>query len=142
VRGAAAESLYEAQFPTPIAARTLATAAAPMPRPRALPASIAHALAECIAAARQDLVRALLAADPGTLAEQAAFERFDPAFIACMPAGVRMRYDGIALRGLLAEALYRWSVVQRDGPASPLAAAPAARGSSAPARAARAPASH
>lgn len=143
LRGAAAESLYEAQFAAPIAARTPASAAAPMPRPRAPAARAAHALAQCVAATRQDLIRALLAADPGTPAEEVALERFDPAFIACTSPGTRLQVDRTALRGLLAEALYRWSVVQRDGPASPWASAPAdVQGSPTPAHAATGAASH
>ena len=143
LRGAAAEGLYEAQFAAPIAARTPASAAAPMPRPRAPAGGAAHALADCVAATRQDLIRALLAADPGTPGEEVALERFDPAFIACAPPGTRLQVDGSALRGLLAEALYRWSVVQRDGPASPWVSAPAtARGSPTPAQAGTAAASH
>jgi hypothetical protein len=123
VRGAAAESLYEAQFATPIAARTPAIAAAPMPRAPASAAAASdpgnsYALAECIAATRQDLVRALLATDPATPTEQAALEGFGPAFVSCATPGTQMRVGSRELRGLLAEALYRWSVAQRDGPAT------------------------
>jgi len=38
--------------------------------------------------------------------------------------GTRLNVDGRMIRGMLAEALYRWSVVQRDGQASAWAAAP------------------
>jgi hypothetical protein len=128
LRGAAAESLYEAQFAAPVAARTPAVAVAPIPRPsRAAGAADPDAfrpVADCVAATRQDLIRALLAADPGTPAEQAALRHFDPVFAACTPPGARLQVESGALRGLLAEALYRWSVVQRDGPGAPRAGRP------------------
>ena len=127
VRGAAAESLYEAQFAAPIAARTPAVAVAPMPRPpEAAAGGYVYVLAECVGAARQDLVRALLASDPATRAEEAAFQAFNPIFESCTPPGIRMEVGTRELRSLLAEALYRWSVVQRDGPTSPWAAGAAA----------------
>jgi hypothetical protein len=127
LRGAAAESLYEAQFAAPVVARTPAIAAAPMPRPAGAPAYV-NALAECVAATRQDLVRALLSSDPATPAEETALQAFSPIFESCATPGIRMEIGSRELRGQLAEALYRWSVVQRDGPNSPLAAASSTAG--------------
>ncbi len=40
----------------------------------------------------------------------------------CVPAGSTLSIDPKLMRFLFAEALYRWSVVQRDGPTSPWAA--------------------
>jgi len=135
LRGAAAEDLYERQFASAPAARTPALAPAPFLRPNEAraPAEIAplaptYALAECTSAQRQELVRAYLATDPSSEAEQAAFRALQPGLIACAPPGSsrQLGVDGPTLRGILAETLYRWSAVQRDGPSSPFAAAPAA----------------
>jgi hypothetical protein len=122
-RAAAAESLYEAQFAAPIPARTPSIAPSPMPRPAGA-APYAYALAECVAATRSDLILALLASDPATPAEEAALQAFNPVFESCMTPGVRMEMSSVDLRGMLAESLYRWSVAQRDGPASPSGASP------------------
>jgi hypothetical protein len=145
IRGAAAESLLEAQFATPIAARTPPVGAKPMTRPPpARPASpatpappgaapaapppdpeVPYSLSECVAPARQDLVRALLATTPQSPEEAAGMNGLNPAYGACLAAGTQLRVDTRGFRSLLAEALYRWSVVQRDGPDSPWAAPPA-----------------
>jgi hypothetical protein len=133
VRAAFAEALYETQFATPAAARTPAAGATPLPRSAdaadQLSVALApmYALADCSVPRHPDLVRALLATEPRTPEENAAFQPLHPDFQACVPAGTpSVSYDPRFIRGFLAEALYRWSVVQRDGPTSPLAAAPAA----------------
>ena len=132
VRGAIAETLYELQFATPPAARTPALAAAPLTRPGLdLPAETVqqlqpmYALADCSAGRQPDLARAVLATEPRSAAEGPAFAAMHPAFGSCVPAGTQLSYDPRFMRVFLAEALYRWAVVQRDGPASPWAAAPA-----------------
>ena len=69
----------------------------------------------------------MLATDPRTPEETAALTALHPDFQACVPRGTtQLSYDPRFMRGFLAEALYRWSVVQRDGPTSPLAAPAAA----------------
>jgi hypothetical protein len=129
IRGAVAEKLYEARFAEAATARSPATAALP----NFQPANVAgletaalitshYQLAACAAPARPDLVRALLATEPGTDAEGAALTALHPAFRNCVPAGTQISLDHGAIRGMLAEALYRWSVVQRDGAASAWAA--------------------
>ena len=129
LRGAVAESLYEAQFTAAAAARAPTLTVAPMTRPAASDdPSVAGlgpaiALSECAAARSPETIRALLAAEPMTPGEQAAFASLNPAFVSCLPAGSQLNVDARGLRSLLAEALYRWSVVQRDGPTSPWAAA-------------------
>ena len=45
-----------------------------------------------------------------------------PGFGACVPTGTQLKVDRGGVRAMLAESLYRWSVVQRDGPTSPWAA--------------------
>jgi len=124
VRGAAAESLYEAQFAAPPAPRTPEVGVRPMTRPgpsrdpAATGLESAFALAECTAARSPELVRALLATAPMTAPEQGAFSALDPAFLACVVPGSQIQVGARGLRSLLAEALYRWSVAQRDGPAA------------------------
>jgi hypothetical protein len=131
LRGAVAEALYEARFATPVAARTPALEAAPLPRPTEVEADTLamiapmYQLADCATPRQPDLARAVLATDPGTPAEAAAVAALNPTFVACVPAGTQLRIDPKFLRLLFAEALYRWSVVQRDGPASAWAAAAA-----------------
>lgn len=134
LRGALAESLYETRFAAPVAARTPALGAAPLVPPTegdadflALVAPM-YPLVDCATPRQPDLARAVLVTDPGTPAEATAVAALNPSFIACVPAGSQLRIDPKFLRFLFAEALYRWSVVQRDGPASPWAAsgAPAA----------------
>ncbi|MEA3014785.1 MAG: hypothetical protein QOD42_3330 [Sphingomonadales bacterium] len=132
-RGAVAEAVYESRFATPPAARAPALGAAPLPRPAA--GTDAHtvevlapmyALVDCATPRQPALVRALLATEPRSPEETAALAALTPTFVACVPAGTQLRIDPRVMRNLFAEALYRWSVVQRDGPPSPWAAAAAA----------------
>lgn len=131
IRGGFAEAAVEVGFPTPQALRNPPLASAPLTRPTegdaAFLAQIApmYQLADCATPRQPDLARAVLATDPGTPAESAAITALNPTFIACVPAGSQLRIDRRIMRFLLAEALYRWSVVQRDGPASAWAAATA-----------------
>ena len=133
-RAAFAEALYESEFAAPAAARTPAVGSTPLPRPAdaADQMSVAlapmYGLADCSTPRHPDLVRAVLATEPRTPEETAALAALHPDFQACVPRGTaQLSYDPRFIRGFLAEALYRWSVVQRDGPASPwAAAAPAA----------------
>jgi len=132
-RAAFAEALYETQFATPAAARTPAVGARPLPRPAdaadQMTVALApmYGLADCSTPRHPDLVRAVLATEPRTPEEATALAALHPDFQACVPAGTtQLTYDPRFIRGFLAEALYRWSVVQRDGPGSPMAAAPAA----------------
>jgi hypothetical protein len=136
LRGAVAEALYESRFATAQAARGPALGVAPLLRAEAATANAEAAalvpmytMAQCTAARHGEPVRALLATDPGTPAVQAAVQALNPAFVDCARGIGNLTVDGRILRGVLAESLYRWSVVQRDGPASPWAApaAPAAR---------------
>jgi hypothetical protein len=145
-RGAVAEALYESRFATPPAARSPALGAAPLPRPA--PGTDAHAveilapmfaLVDCATPQHQDLVRALLATEPRSPEETAALAAFTPIFVACVPAGTQLRIDPRVMRNFFAEALYRWSVVKRDGPASPWAATAGPPAPPAPAAAPPAP---
>jgi hypothetical protein len=131
LRAAAAEDIYERQFTAAQAARTPPLAVATLLRPSEArtpadvePLAPSYALAECLSAAHSDLVRAYLAADATGDAEAAAFRALNPGLIACVPAGAprRIGVDGPTFRGILAETLYRWSVVQRDGASAPFAA--------------------
>ena len=132
LRGVIAEALYESRFATPQAARAPPLSAKPLlqvelatTRADAATLAPAYALAECTAARHGEPVRALLATEPGSAAAEAAFQALNPAFVSCVTGDTRLNVDGRTLRGMLAEMLYRWSVVQRDGPTSPLAAAAA-----------------
>lgn len=131
IRGAFAEAAVETAFATPATPRTPALSAAPLIRPTegdaAFNAQIApmYQLADCAIPRQPDLARAVLATDPGSPAESAAVAALNPTFIACVPAGSQLRIDRRIMRFLLAESLYRWSAVQRDGPASPWAPAAA-----------------
>jgi hypothetical protein len=138
-RAAFAEALYEAQFATPATARAPAVGAAPLPRPAdaadQLSVALApmYALADCTVPRHPDLVRAVIATEPRTPEETAALQALHPDFQACVPAGTpQVSYDPRFIRGFLAEALYRWSIVQRDGPTSPWAAPAAATPSPTP----------
>jgi hypothetical protein len=129
IRAAFAEAGVKVIFATPQAPRNPPLAASPLIPPTegdaAFNAQVApmYHLADCAVPRQPDLARAVLATDPGTPAESAAVAALNPAFIACVPAGSQLRIDRRIMRSLLAEALYRWSAVQRDGPASPWAAA-------------------
>ena len=130
IRGAFAEAALEARFAAPQAARTPALDAAPLFRADLATANAAtfapaYALAECTSRQHPELVRALLATEPASAEAGAAFTALNPAFRACLTPGAQLNVDGRMLRGLLAETLYRWSVVQRDGSASAWALAPA-----------------
>lgn len=140
LRGTIAEAVLEARFATPQAARSpelgvkpLLDVAAATARPDAASLTVTYAIAQCIAANHAGPVRALLATEPAAQAETDAIQGLGSPLGLCAravaAAGGEIRVDGRTLRGLLAESLYRWSVVQRDGPTSPWAApaAPAAR---------------
>jgi hypothetical protein len=130
-RGAVAESLYETSFAQPAAARTPPAAAAAFFRASAAASredaamvSTFFDLAQCAAPREPGLVRALLATEPASDAESAALTALYPTFGQCVPAGTQLSIDRGGMRAMLAESLHRWSVVQRDGPTSPWAAAP------------------
>jgi hypothetical protein len=128
LRGAVAAWLYARDFAAAPAARTPALAAAALLQPaqarnpaEVQPLAATYALFDCATAAHPDLVRAYLATAAGSPEEQAGFRALGPALGACLPPGGsrQLALGGTALRGVLAEMLYRWSVVQRDGPTSP-----------------------
>ena len=133
-RGAVAETLYEARFAQPATALSPAAAAAPFFQPanvagheNAAILTTHFQVAQCAAPAQPALVRALLATEPGSAEESTALEALYPALGACVPPGsvppgTQLGIDRAAIRGMLAEGLYRWSVVQRDGPTSAMAA--------------------
>ena len=130
-RGAVAETLYETRFAQPVAARAPAAASAPFhrasefaTRENAALLTTSFDLAQCTAPRQPDLVRALLATVPGSDAETTALTALYPAFGQCVTAGTQLQIDKGSIRAMLAESLYRWSVVQRDGPTSPWAAPP------------------
>ena len=130
LRGVIAETLLESRFPSAQAARTPAVAVAPLlivaaatTRPNATSLAPAYALAQCTAERHGDPVRIFLTSDPGTPAEQTAFGVLNPSLAACISGSAALNLDLRTLRGVLAESLYRWSVVQRDGPGAPFAAA-------------------
>jgi hypothetical protein len=137
IRGAFAEAAFEVGFPAAQAPRNPPLEAAPLVRPTdgdaAFLAQIGpmYQLTDCATPRQPDLARAVLATDPGSPAEATAVAALNPTFIACVPAGSQLRIDHRVMRFMFAEALYRWSVVQRDGPASRWAAAPAAAPASA-----------
>lgn len=131
LRAAAAEKTYAAQFATAQAARTPPLAVAPLlrvdqarNRAEAEPLASTYTLFECVTARHPDLVRAYVTTAAGSEAEQAGFRALFPGLSACLPPGGsrQLAMGGARLRGVLAEMLYRWSVVQRDGPTSPFAA--------------------
>ena len=131
LRAAVAGYLYARDFATAPAPRTPPLALAPLLQPAQArnPADVqplagTFALFDCVTAAHPDLVRAYLATAPASPEEQAAFRTLTPGMVACLPPGGshQLALGGAALRGVLAEMLYRWSAVQRDGPSSPFAA--------------------
>lgn len=133
LRGAIAEALYEARFAEAPAAREPAIAVAPWFRAEAARTrdnagslGPVYALADCSAASRPDLVRAVLATDPDAAAEGTALQALYPVWRACLTPEAQLALDRNSIRSVLAEALYRWSMVQRDGAASAMAAAAAA----------------
>ena len=131
IRGAFAEAGVETVFATPPAARSPALAASPLTRPTEVEAAYLAAispmyqLADCATPREPALARAVLATAPGSAEEGTAVAALYPTFQACVAPGSSLRIDHRIMRRLFAEALYRWSLVQRDGPASPFAAAPA-----------------
>ena len=132
LRGAVAESLFEARFTQLPAMRTPAVGVAPWFRADAATTTDAaatlgpvYALADCSAARQPDLIRALLATEPGTAAETAAIQALNPIWNTCVTPGTQLALNRSSIRAILGEALYRWSMVQRDGAGSPHAAAPA-----------------
>lgn len=134
LRAAVAAFLYARDFATAPAPRTPPLAPAPLLQPAQArnpaeiqPLAATFALFDCVTAAHPDLVRAYLATAPGSPEEQAGFRALSPGLGACLPPGGshQLALGGAALRGVLVEMLYRWSVVQRDGAASPFATAAA-----------------
>lgn len=132
LRGVLAEVLYESRFATPPSPRTPPLGVAPLPRPgpgtdpqivEAL--ATMFALVDCATPRQTDLVRALLTTEPRSAEETTALTAIHPALRACVPPGSQLSIDPRVMRSFFAESLYRWSVVQRDGAASPWAAAAA-----------------
>jgi hypothetical protein len=132
VRGTVAETLLKARFAAPQAARAPAVNARPLldlaaatTRADAATLVTSYGMADCMGATQGTAVRALLATDPGTPAEAAFFNTtLAPLLGRCAATAGgsgQISVDGRTLRGILAEALYRWSVVQRDGASSPWA---------------------
>ena len=132
VRGTVAEALLKARFASPQAPRTPALNARPLldvaaatTRPDAATLVTSYGMAHCMGATQGEQVRALLAIDPGTPAEATFFNStLGPLLGRCAASAGgsgQVTVDARTLRGILAEALYRWSVVQRDGASSPWA---------------------
>lgn len=131
LRGAAAEIFYETQFATAPAPRTPPLEAKPLTRPAAgnpvaTELEPSYALVDCTVPKQPALVRALLTTNPGSEAEIAALTALNPTFLTCVARNARIAIDPHSIRTMFAEALYHWALVQRDGPTSPWAAAPAA----------------
>ena len=128
LRGAIAEALYETQFTSPPAARAPAVPVSPNRLDASAPETAARiasamALADCTAGTQPETVRAMLATEAGSAEELAALRGMGSLFSGCLAQGSSMDADRGTLRALLADSLYRWSVVQRDGTASAWAAA-------------------
>jgi hypothetical protein len=132
VRGAVAEAMVKARFATPQAAHSPAVGVKPLldvaaatTRPDAASLVTSYGMADCMGATQSEPVRALLATDPGTPAEATMFNTtLGPLLGRCAATAGgtgQISVDGRTLRGILAESLYRWSVVQRDGATSPWA---------------------
>ena len=132
VRGTVAEAMLKARFATPPAARSPAVGVKPLldvaaatTRPDAASLVTSYGMADCMGATQAEQVRALLAIEPGTPAEATMFNStLGPLLGRCAATAGgtgQISVDGRTLRGILAESLYRWSVVQRDGATSPWA---------------------
>jgi hypothetical protein len=132
VRGTVAEVALKARFATPQAPRSPAAGVKPLldvaaatTRPDAASLVTSYGMADCMGATQSEQVRALLATDPGTPAEATMFNTtLGPLLGRCAATAGgtgQISVDGRTLRGILAESLYRWSVVQRDGASSPWA---------------------
>lgn len=135
LRGTVAQYLYARDFATAPPARTPALTAGPLLRvdqarnaAEVQPLAATYALFDCATAAHPELVRAYNATAIGSPEEQTAFRALGGALGACLtPGGSRqLAVGGQTMRGILAEMLYRWSSVQRDGPSSPFVAGAAA----------------
>lgn len=127
-RSAATEWLYEKEFGSPPSPRQPAAATGAI-----LPASAANspesaafapifAAAQCAVAAKPEEVDAILDTEPSSDRETDAINGLGEVLTQCVGAG-KIHTDRETLRGALAEALYRWSVVQRGGASSDWAAA-------------------
>lgn len=132
LRGTVAEGVLKARFASPQAARSPVLAAKPLldlaaatARPDAATLVTSYGMADCMGATQGAQVLALLATEPGTQAEADFFNTtLAPLLGQCAASAGgsgQISVDGRTLRGILAEALYRWSAVQRDGPSSPWA---------------------
>lgn len=130
LRGTVAEVVLKARFAAPQAARAPTLNAKPLldvatatARPDAATLVTSYGMADCMGASQGAQVRALLATDPGTPAEAAFFNTtLGPLLGRCAASAGgsgQITVDARTLRGILAEAHYRWSVVQRDGASSP-----------------------
>ena len=132
VRGTVAEALLKARFASPQTARTpavnvkpLLDVAAATTRTDAATLVTSYGMADCMGATQGAAVRGLLATDPGTPVEAAYFNQtLAPLLGRCAATAGgsgQISVDARTLRGILAESLYRWSAVQRDGSSSPFA---------------------
>jgi hypothetical protein len=105
MRGAIAEQLYLQSYP-----QALDTPSQPdAPVAAARGENPYRAYARCVAARNGPAVDAVLRAAPGSDAEKAAYRQTMPTLSSCIAGGeaARLEIDRTALRGFLAEALYR-----------------------------------
>ena len=106
MRGALAEQMYLHDYPDPIAepAKPAATFVASHDGIQAY-----HSYGNCVVSRDPTAVDAVIRAKPRTAKEKQAYQNAAPALSTCLSGeGQSLRIDRLALRGFLAEALYRY----------------------------------
>jgi hypothetical protein len=133
LRGALVEALYKEQFrillpvAQPVAAEILAAWTAPhLTSGGKVELEYFHGVARCVVAHDPLLVERLLATTPMAADEVSALKPIRPLLPGCIDSGIAFTASRESLRGLLAEALLRYRLDQREGFAG-VAAAPAGK---------------
>lgn len=114
LRGAIAEALYNGGGLKPRSASALALTDAFQPSQQGSEFAVARWVAHCAVRREPRLAHDVLKWNIGAVGEERALRLLKPAFLACLPAGERLRISRINIRALIAEELYRASVTFKE----------------------------
>ncbi len=120
IRGAAAEQLVRKDFPKGVPAKRDGVKLPRFADSEELPPAYRQRLfyrnfAACVVELDAPGVHAMLQTSIEEPQEMTALRKLIPTFADCLPPGEQLAISPDPVRGYFAEALYKWSVAQRDG---------------------------
>ena len=118
-RGAVAETLYAADFPAGVISRAdldmTPWVLEPLSTIAVAQLGVIHNFARCIVVAAPGAVRDMMGTEPFSNREMKVIGTMNAAMSGCLGANQKFTTNRTMLRSLLAEALYKYSIAQRDG---------------------------